>query len=144
MKFFVFISALVLANVASASSIVKCGVTADVDEFEVTGYELELSSQDDNYNGVVGGTWEMKIGSEKSKWLKKNPKITASTSENKDGDTVVEVILRGARTPSGYTGTRYVLIGLYSDQPVLEKWSLGGGIVGRRKLATFQCVAGLD
>lgn len=144
MKFLVLFSTLFLANLASASVIVKCGVKADVDNFEVTGYELELSSQDDNFEGVVGGTWEMKIGSEKSKWLKKNPKITAQTTQNEDGDTVVEVFMRGARTPTGYTGTRYVLIGLYSDQPALEKWSLGGGIIGRRKLATFQCVTGID
>lgn len=144
MKFFILFATLFLTNMAFASSIVKCGVKADVDNFEVKGYELELSSQNDDFSGAVGGTWHMKVGSEKSKWLKKNPKITAETSENEDGDTVVEVVLRGARTPTGYTGTRYVLIGLYSEQPTLEKWSLGGGIIGRRKLATFECVAAQD
>lgn len=133
----------VLSSSAFANTYVKCGKTADFDSYEVTGYELELSSEGaDDYSGPVGTNWNMKLGSEDSEWLKPNKKITAKSYEV-DGDTVVEITVKMAATPSGAVGTVYKLIGLYNEAPTLEKYTMGG-FAGFLKVGTYQCLSGND
>ena len=64
-KFIVSLLVAVFASVASANTYVKCGKSVNVDTGEVSGYELELSSEGkDDYSGPVGKNWNMKLESE--------------------------------------------------------------------------------
>lgn len=142
-----FFSILVFSTLASgaamANTYVKCGQLADWDAFTVTGYELELSSEDgDEYKGPVGIKWNMRIGSEQADWLKTNKSITA-TSSKKDGSVIVEIKMIMAKTPSGPVGTRYKLIGLYDEMPKLEKYNIGG-FTGNLLVGTFECITSND
>jgi hypothetical protein len=140
MKTILSILVALISTSAFANTYVKCGQKANLDTFEVKGYELELSSENDKYTGEVGKNWNLKLGSENSEWLENNKNITASTDKN----GVITIFVRKFQTVSGYIGTRYVLTGLYDDQPVLEKYTLGGGIVGPMKVGTLECVSGND
>jgi len=55
------LASLLLTSPAFASSYVICGKSADLLTQKVAGYELELSSESDNYNGPVGKNWNLKL-----------------------------------------------------------------------------------
>lgn len=130
------------ATSAYANTYVICGKTVNPETQEVTGYELELSSEgDDNYSGPVGKNWNMKL-SENADWLKSSSKITAKNYQE-DNDTTIEITIEEGKSVTGPVGTTYKLMGLYSDAPVLEKYTLGG-FAGSVKIGTFQCAASND
>jgi hypothetical protein len=133
---------LTSASSAFASTYSKCGRSVDIDTLETTGYELEISSDNDVFRGAVGNGWNLKLD-ENGDWLPASRNVTAKSYEDKSGQTIVEVSLIQARTASGPVGIKYKLIGLYDDQPTLEKYNIGG-FSGPIKTATFQCVSGND
>lgn len=126
-----------------ANTYVRCGHAVDWNNWEVEGYELELSTEGaDDYSGSVGVNWNMKLGSEDAEWLNPNPNITAKNYKV-DGDTIVEIQIVMGKSMSGPVGTRYVLTGLYDDSPRLEKFTMGG-FAGSVKTGTFECFTGHD
>lgn len=145
MKLFALaLSGLLLSTLAQASNTVAvCGKTTNADEFSVTEFELMISSEDsDGYNGAVGGTWNMKVGSDESEWLAKNDKIKASMK--KVGDkTQVEIVIVEGRGATGPVGTRYVLADLYGEETTLEKWNFGG-FTGKVMVGEFNCLTAAD
>lgn len=143
MKILLPLFALLLAPSAFANTYVICGKSVDADTMEATGYELELSSEgEDDYSGPVGKKWNMKLDSQDSEWLAPSEKVIAKNYEQ-DGDTIIEIKIIQGQSPSGPVGTRYKLIGLYNDEPVLEKFTMGG-FAGTIKVGTFQCASGND
>lgn len=144
MKLFFALVLSLQTSAAFANTYVKCGKEASLDNApDVVGYELELSSEDsDGYSGPVGGTWNLKLENENSEWLASNPNIRAKTV--KSGDQVnVEITITRGRSSSGPVGTKYLLVDLYSDEPTLEKYTMGG-FAGPLMLGTFQCFSGND
>lgn len=146
MKFFIYSTLLlaVFSVQAHASSYVMCGkkVHQNADgDLHVTGYELELSSGNDDYSGIVGKNWNLKL-QENGDWLESTKKITAKSYEEND-TTIVEVSIINGISPSGPVGTKYKLIGLYDDYPSLEKYNIGG-FTGNVKIDTFACFSGND
>ena len=143
LKYLVIVLSLSSSFAAQANTYVKCGKTVDFEAFEVTNYELELSSEgSDDYSGPVGKNWNMKLGDEDSDWLEFNPAITAKNYEEND-TVVVEIKIKTATSASGAVGTRYKLIGLYDEAPILEKYTMGG-FAGAVKIGTYQCLSGND
>ena len=142
-----FALALLLSSFqAFSNSYIVCAQKADFDEYidsgKVVGFELALSSEDDNYNGVLGSKRYMKLGSEDSEWLASIDAIVASTHERGE-DVVVNIALKHDLSTSGPVGIKYKLIGLFDDTPVLEKYAMGG-LAGSVKLATFECIGSYD
>lgn len=135
---------LQLSSTAFANTHVKCGKQADLDNApDVIGYELELSSEGvDDYSGAVGGSWNLKLHSEDSEWLAPNPAITAKNYKSGD-QVIVEITIEQGRSSSGPVGTKYRLVDLYSDEPKLEKYTMGG-FAGTLLLGTLQCFSGND
>ena len=84
----------------------------------------------------------MRIKSENSEFLKFNRNVVAKTTE-KNGQVIVEIKLQFDSTPTGAVGLTYKLIGLYDDEPVLEKYNMGG-FTGPIKVGTFQCVSAIN
>ena len=142
MKKILFLLVLTSASSAFASAYSKCGKSVNPDTLETTGYELEISSGDDKFSGPVGKNWDLKL-KEDGDWLPASRNITAKSYEDANGQTIVEISIVQARTASGAVGIKYKLIGLYDDQPVLEKYNIGG-VTGPLKTDTFQCVSGND
>lgn len=141
--FFVLILGTLFYSAAFANTYVKCGVKADWESFSVTPYELELSSEgSDDYTGPVGVNWNMKLGSEDSEWLAPNANIVAKTTMV-EGNTIVDITVKYAEAATGPVGIRYKLIGLFDEEPRLEKYSMGG-FLGPYKLASFECLSAHD
>jgi hypothetical protein len=126
---------------AFANTYVICGTAVDPEEQIVTGYELELSSEDDEYSGPVGKTWNLKL-EKNSDWLPFSKRVVAKTSKVAN-DTIIEIEITQAQSASGIVGTVYKLIGLYNEQPILEKYTMGG-FAGSIKIGTFQCLSAND
>lgn len=133
----------IVSLAASANTHIICGKSIDWDNYAVKGYELELSSENDEYQGLVGNRWYLKLGSEDSEWIDSDPNISARTIESEDSDTVVEVIVKQAEAASGPVGYRYRLVNLFDDEPTLEKYSMGG-FVGTLLLEKLKCMASYD
>jgi len=136
------IVSLAFVQPALAYTYVKCGKTVSVEDLTTEGFELEISSETDEYSGAVGGNWQMKLGSEDSKWLKSNRNIVAKKTVNKKS-TDIDISIIKANTPSGPVGTQYKLFGLYSEQPRLEKYNVGG-FTGYLKVGEYQCASAND
>ena len=120
-----------------AYTYIKCGQETDFDSFSVSGYELELSSESDNYSGPVGKEWNLKLGSEDSEWLAVNSNITATQKE----DDSIEITIKKGQSVTGAVGIKYVVKDLWEEEPTVEKYSVGG-FAGLRKIATFKCLNG--
>lgn len=128
---------------AFANTYVICGEKVDADSGDVRGFELELSSQwAGECSGQVGKKWNMKLGGKVAEWLAQNKKITATTL-NDEGFKIVSIQIETGRTTSGQIGTKYVLHGLYDENPVLKKYTTGG-YSGTVEIGTFECVSGND
>lgn len=131
---------------AFSNSYIVCAQKVDFDEYietgKVVGFELALSSEDDDYSGALGTNWNLKLGSDDSEWLVSSKKVKARTLEQ-EGSIVVNISIENARSASGPVGTQYKLIGLFDDSPVLEKYTMGG-FAGSLKVATFECVGSYD
>jgi hypothetical protein len=125
-----------------ASSYYICGKTVNLDNGTVTGYELEISSGDDDYSGIVGETWNLKLQQD-ADWMAPRSTITAKTTQNGNGEDMVTVTVVHGQSASGMVGTQYKLFGLYDDEPVLEKYTMGG-FAGSIKTDTFKCISALD
>lgn len=138
---FVVAAALFFSAPAFANTYVMCGKSVDLENQIVDGYELELSSENDEYTGAVGGNWNLKLDLN-SDWLTPSPKVTATQSEVA-GNTIIEIKIVTARSASGAVGSVYKLIGLYDEEPVLEKYTMGG-FAGSVKIGTFKCQSGND
>lgn len=136
--------AFALSSTSLASNtFVQCGQYVDEDSFEVTGFELALSSEGSKrYHGPVGDSWNLKLGSENSEWLDFNRKITAKEFKDKNG-TVVEVTIQKDRSISGPVGIKYRVLNFFDFNPVLEKYSIGG-FAGERLIKTYPCISGHD
>ncbi len=142
MKVLLLFIALILPSTVFANSYIICGQTASFDDgMTVTGYELELSSEDDNYSGPVGKNWNLKL-KENGEWLKPNDAVVA-TSLEKDGDVTVRITIAAASSVTGPVGSQYVLTNLFDEEPVLEKFTMGG-FAGSVKIGTFHCVGAYD
>ena len=140
MKTVILILATLLPALSFASTYVVCGKHVD-SEMRAAGYELEISSEDDAYSGSVGKSWNLKL-QENGDWLSANKNITAKKTELNDV-TIIAITLVSGRSVSGAVGTVYKLIDLYSERPVLEKYSMGG-FVGSQKIGTYECMSGND
>ncbi len=127
---------------AFGSSYYICGKTVNPDNGTVTGYELEISSGDDDYSGVVGENWNLKLAQD-SDWISPRPGITAKTTQNSNGEDMVTVTVVQGQSASGLVGTQYKLNGLFDDEPVLEKYTMGG-FAGSIKTDTFKCISSID
>lgn len=127
---------------AFANTYVQCGKFVDLEAGKVTGYELEISSENDLYSGPVGKNWNLKLN-QNADWLTVNPKITAKSSKNAEDRTVIEITLKQAESVTGAVGIQYKLIDLYSDEPTLEKYTMGG-FAGSVRIATFKCQSAND
>lgn len=135
-----FVATLSLS--AFGSSYYICGETVNPDNGTVTGYELEMSSVNDDYSGVVGENWNLKLEQD-GDWIATRPSITAKTTQNASGEDVVTVTVVHAQSASGMVGTQYKMSGLYDDQPVLEKYTMGG-FAGSVKIGTYNCISAID
>lgn len=131
-----FFSTTALANVY-----IKCGKTANGDEATVTGYELEVSSESDNFNGPVGNNWNLKLD-ETGDWLPATNLITAKSVE-KDTTTTVSIKIKQGDSLTGAVGTEYELVGIYDDKPSLKKFTMGG-FTGKILIGTFECFSAND
>ena len=130
------------ASQANAAIWISCGKGKVLDGGIFEKEEAQFSSEDDNFSGSLGGTWEMKLGH--TDWLNPSKKVTAKTTEA-DGVTTVEInIVTGKANGKTPVGTRYVLTDIYTDEPTLEKFNLSGGFAGNTKTGTFKCVTGID
>ena len=139
---YVLLAAFLMSSTSFAYTYVKCGDKVNKKTGEVTGYKLELSSENDRYSGSVGKNWNLKT-EEDGDWLAPNPNVVARKSKNENGETLIDIIITRAKTPTGPTGTHYQLIDLYGDYPVLEKYTMGG-FAGTKKIATYECISGND
>jgi hypothetical protein len=127
----------------ASNTVVICGETTNADEFTVTGFELMVSSESsDGYNGQVGKSWQMKIGSAESPWISSPKGITAKTIRA-GGKTRIEITMVQGRGPSGPVGTRYILDDLYAEETTLEKWNFGG-FTGKLRVGSFLCLTAAD
>ena len=131
-----------ISTSAFGSSYYICGKAVNPDNGDVTGYELEISSGDDDYSGVVGESWNLKL-EQGSDWIKPRPGITAKTTQNSDGEDMVTVTVVQGQSASGSVGTQYKLFGFFNDEPVLEKYTMGG-FAGSIKINTFKCISSID
>lgn len=131
-----------LGSSVFAQSYVKCGTDVDLDTMEVTGYELEMSSDNDDYSGPVGENWNLKLD-ENGDWLSPRRNVLARSLQDSNQRTLVEITISKGATATGAVGTVYKLIDLYSEEPVLEKYTMGG-FAGTVKLGTFKCLSGND
>lgn len=131
-----------LSSSAFAHIYVECGKSTDLENFKTEGFELAISSSGDEFQGQVDGTWSLKLESADADWLKKTDKVIAKTS--KDGDaTNVEIIIKKAVTPTGPVGTRYIVKDIYSDEPTLERYTMGG-FAGTLNTGNFRCISAID
>jgi hypothetical protein len=139
---FVLIASMTFSSMAFANTYVKCGESVDLMADTVSGYELEISSENDIYSGPVGENWNLKVD-EAGNWLDVNKNITARSFKDADDNTVIEVSIKQGQSVTGPVGIKYKLIGLYDDEPVLEKYTMGG-FAGSVKIGTFQCQSAND
>lgn len=141
---FVYLIAIstILSTSAWANSNVKCGKYTNFDDFEVKGFELELSSDSDDYSGIVGKKWHLKLESENSEWLKVNKNITARNYK-KDGLTIVQITIKTGKSVEGQIGINYKLVGLYEEEPTLEKYRIEGSS-NYVKIGTYKCISAID
>lgn len=139
---FVTLCATILSSSVYANTYVKCGAFVDLEAGKVSGYELEISSENDHYSGPVGKNWNLKLD-EQADWLNINSKITARSFKDANDNTVVEIAIKKAQATTGPVGTLYKLIGLYDDEPILEKYTMGG-FAGTIKTGTFKCQSAND
>lgn len=143
-KLLAVLCAFCASTTAFANTYVKCGKAVNLDIPDVTGYELEISSENDRYTGSVGKNWNLKLHSEASDWLDAatNKNVVAKSSK-KSGDTIIEITIAVDQAGGRPVGTLYRLIGLYDDQPRLEKYALGP-YSAPEKTGTFQCFSAND
>ncbi|MCB0411951.1 MAG: hypothetical protein KDD22_05455 [Bdellovibrionales bacterium] len=139
-KSFAVILVAMFSSYSLANISIKCGKTADFENFTVTEFELLISSEDDNFDGPVGGSWNMKIGSEDSEWLDYNPNVTADLVQG-PGSKFVEITIK--EDMSGAVGSKYKLFNLYDETPILEKYTMGG-FVGSLRVGIYACVSLID
>lgn len=140
MKFaFIFSLFALFSSSAFAISYVKCGDSVNLKKWEVTGYELEVFSQDSDFSGPAGENWDLRLD-ENSPWIGDDKNITAKTLPY-GLSTLVEITIVNGKSATGPVGIKYKLIGLYDAQPVLEKYTMGG-FAGTVKVKTFQCYRG--
>lgn len=124
-----------------ANSYIVCGSGAyQEDGMEFENPELVLSSENDKYTGKVGKNWNMHLGD--GNWIEKG-NITAKTVELPDGTKNVEIEIVQAMGATGPVGQRYILTDLYSDEPSLQKFTIGG-FVGLALTGTYGCHAAFD
>jgi hypothetical protein len=139
-RFFNFIAAgfALASSVAFANTNVKCGQSLNGDV--ITGFELEIASDDDKYDGPVGEHWDLKLDSEDAEWLSPNQNITAK-KYRQGADTIIEITILSGPSAVGPVGTIYKLISLYDEEPVLEKYIMG---FAGQKIGTFRCISAVD
>lgn len=131
-----------LASTSHASSMVSCGTGEPNEELSYgANQELQISSGDDQYEGQVDGTWSLKLKTQ-ADWMKATPAVTAKTTKNEEGATVITVRMIQAQG-MGPVGIQYVLTDLYSDTPTLEKYAIGG-FAGGSKVGTYNCISVID
>jgi hypothetical protein len=138
MKSLTLFSILFLAtNFTWGASFIECGKDLNND-FNFKSHELTLSSDDDAFDGKVGGTWVMRL--QGGDWIESG-NAYASTSKE-DGATIIEVqyyegtneILGGSKS------IKYKVIDATSDYPTLEKYKTAG-FAGAGLVDTFECYA---
>jgi hypothetical protein len=140
-QFLLLISAVLFSFMANASTYVQCGKQVNIDPetsvVSVDSYQLEVSSDDDDYSGAVGISWNMKVDNPVGDWMPTNPRITAK-SYSEDGIFVVEITHIIDNSLGGPVGVVYKILDFYSDFPTLEKYNLGG-FTGFLKVGRFEC-----
>ena len=144
MKFALALLTFTLFSVgAHASTYTICGDKIDMENMKAEGYVLEVSSEDDDFNGVSGGTWALKLQpGPNGKWIEKNPNITAKSQRVK-GKTNVEISVVIGRSPTGPVGNTYLIKNIYNENPTLEKYTMGG-FAGKVLEKTVQCESAVD
>jgi hypothetical protein len=131
------------ASGAHASIYTICGENINMEKMTADNYVLEVSSQDDDFNGVSGGTWSLKLEpGEKGGWIENNPNITAKSKRVK-GQTNVEISVVIGRSPTGPVGSTYVIKNIYGENPTLEKYTMGG-FAGRILEKAVKCESAVD
>ena len=138
---FALVGSLAVAAPAFATSFVHCGTSID-DDGNVAGFELAVSSDVDEYSGPVGGTWNLKIGSENADWLPEDANVVAG--ETRAGGRInLEILISGPRSSASPLDTRYVIRDFYSETPRLTKYAEGGPN-GDVVLGRYACVSAHD
>lgn len=131
-----------LAPKAMASAYITCGTSVNVDEFTVRNVELNISSEDEDFNGPVGGTWHMDLGDGTGgvNQIPSTNAIVATTTGAEGEAKIVEIVIQQNPGGSQPVSTKYKIIDLYSETPVLEKYERGG--IGLPvKVGTYQCLS---
>ena len=135
-------------NNAFSASYVECGteiIEHENDYPTVNEVLLAISSEDEDYSGAVGGTWELKLAKDRrfaknrGGWIKANKNITAEEVEI-DGRTVVVVTIKIDEAASGPVGEQYEIHGIYSETGRADKFTMGG-FAGKVKVKSLVCVA---
>lgn len=137
---FFFIS-LYFSNTAFASVYVLCAKEISPDSLDLEGYELELSSQEDLFQGPVGGSWEMRIERE-GDWLAMITGIVAKNYLFKQM-SIVEVRVSAGILKNEEALVIYRLVDIYGENPYLEKFHLENS-KAPVKIAQFQCLSSVD
>jgi hypothetical protein len=128
---------LLTSSFASASAFVSCGTNYDEETGEYEEQVLAISSEDDDFNGALGGTWEMKMGDKD--WAKPTKKVQATMD---DENNVVIKVTMGV-SPTGPVGKEFNISNIYADNPTLEIFTMGG-FTGRIKTGAYECTSSND
>lgn len=127
---------------AFALAYVKCGQTANLEDGEVTGYEIELSSESDNFTGPAGGTWNLKL-KEDAEWLANVDQNDVAQTKETKSRTQINIRISPESALAQGSGVVYKLSDLYDEEPTLEKFK----ITNANKLLSlgqFQCFTAND
>lgn len=141
-----FMFSLLVATLASQTSFavisINCGTGIDRENFTVEKEVFSVGGEDP-FEGpaIKDAYWGISIDGEAV--YGKN--ITAETvKENGHFVDRFEISVKGERVSSGYLGKKYIVQDPYSEEPTLEIWTLGGGIVGPQLLEEFECLSSSD
>jgi hypothetical protein len=121
-----------------AATYIVCGDEPVQQDATFKKIAVEISSENDDFNGKTGGSWFLSYGG--FNWIEKG-NITAKQSK-KNGVTSVEVKVIDDNAQGG-VGTRYVFTDIYADEPQVEKFALGG-FAGGTSLGKWSCFSALD
>lgn len=126
------------SSLSFAASFIACGESVDFDNFQVGNFELAISSEDDNYTGVVGENWHLQL--EEGDWLERTEKIVATPI---NGGKDLEILIGSNSDSGGDTEMVYLLVGVFDDEPILKKYIIRS-LFERLHVGDFKCIGTID
>lgn len=143
MKLFIVSVAMSFALVSSsfAAMSIECGEPKNAKPgetvYELKSVEYAFSSEDDVFSGPIGDEWVMYIGNKVVS--DKDRKVSAKVSKDDEGKVLnVSIVLKTTRV-----GHRYEVKYLYTDNPTLRIYNIGG-FAGGMKTKEMICVGSYD